>query len=53
MMNLPSFYPIDSLINIFVGSTMISRPNESVNACTNFIVNKHINHLTGFRINER
>lgn len=47
-----SSYPIDSLYNIFVGSTMIKRSTEFTNVCNNFIMNKHINKLTGFRINE-
>lgn len=52
MIKLPTCYPIESLYNIFVGSTMISRVNEETNVCSNFILNKHINHITGFRVNE-
>lgn len=53
MIRLPSFYPIDSLYNIFIGSTMINRFTDSTNCCNSFIMNKHINYITGFRINEK
>lgn len=31
---------------------MISRNNYFTNTCSNFILNKQLNYITGFRVNE-
>ncbi len=53
LIKFPDHFPLRSIWNIFVGSTMINMSFYSSNPCNNFMINKYLNEKVSLRINEK
>lgn len=52
LIRLDTFYSIDSIYDINIGSTMIFSKSDKSNVCTRFILDNFVNRISSFRLDQ-